>query len=86
MRQLVLSEQLAKDILQHITEFADHHEVVQQRAVLADVAGSRAASASPSVAEAVDTDHQPPLNLGGPFQKALDVTRDRAADRRIRNT
>ena len=71
-RDLVFAEQLAPDVLQHVAELHDDDEEEEQPRVLAHVAGDLQHQQRRHVADAVDADHQSPLDLRAALEKAFE--------------
>jgi hypothetical protein len=73
---LRLPKQLAEDILQHIAHLHDEDEIEHQQRRLADVAWNFEEQERRHMADAIDRDHQAPLNPGAALKEVFRVVRE----------
>ena len=72
----MFAEHLAPDVLQHVAELDDDDEEEQQPRVLAGITWDFQHQQRRHVADAVDADHESPLNFRAALEKRIRVAGD----------
>ena len=77
----MLSKHFSPDVLEHVARLNHEHKVEEQLAILSFKSGNPKRHERRSIADAVNADHQRPLNRGSPFQEPLAIAAQNAAKR-----